>query len=77
MPPCNSTKTLKMAQWQIEYTKRFLKDLAKLPSNVQARIEAIVFQPSLSTNPFGSGHIEKMQGYCFHGNGVQFNLANA
>jgi mRNA interferase RelE/StbE len=52
-----------MEQWQIEYTKRFLKDLAKLPSNVQSRIEAIVFQPSLSTNPFGSGHIEKMQGY--------------
>jgi mRNA interferase RelE/StbE len=29
--------------WKIEYTKRFLKELAALPKEVQSRIELIVF----------------------------------
>lgn len=49
--------------WQLEYTKRFLKDLAALPEEIQARIEPIVFQELESENPFELGYLEKMKGY--------------
>jgi mRNA interferase RelE/StbE len=29
--------------WTVEYTKRFLKELAALPTPIQARVEPIVF----------------------------------
>jgi mRNA-degrading endonuclease RelE of RelBE toxin-antitoxin system len=32
--------------WRIEYTKRFLKDLASLPNTVRDRAEAIANQSS-------------------------------
>jgi mRNA interferase RelE/StbE len=37
--------------WRVEYTKRFLKELASLPKDVQQRAEMIVFQELNSTNP--------------------------
>jgi mRNA interferase RelE/StbE len=49
--------------WRVEYTKRFLKDLASLPRDVQQRVEMIVFQELNSTNPFELGYLEKMTGY--------------
>ena len=49
--------------WEVNFTKRFLKELASLPSNVQTRIEVIVFQELKSDNPFSLGYIEKMKGY--------------
>ncbi|NMG20275.1 type II toxin-antitoxin system RelE family toxin [Brasilonema bromeliae] len=49
--------------WQVEYTKRFLKDLAALPEDMQARIEPIVFEEIQSDNPFDLGYLEKMKGY--------------
>ena len=49
--------------WRVEYTKRFLKDLASLPRDVQQRAEMIVFQELNSTNPFELGYLEKMTGY--------------
>lgn len=49
--------------WRIEYTKRFLKELFKLPKERQLQIEKIVFQKLLSNNPFKSGYIEHMTGY--------------
>lgn len=49
--------------WEVDFTKRFLKELASLPSNVQTRIEVIVFQELKSDNPFSLGYIEKMKGY--------------
>lgn len=45
--------------WKVEYTKRFLKELASLPDSVQSRIESIVFQELQSTNPFSLGYIKK------------------
>ena len=41
--------------WKIEYTKRFLKELSKLPKEVQAKAENMVFEELLSTNPFDLG----------------------
>ena len=49
--------------WKIEYTKRFLKELSKLPKEVQTHAEKIVFDELLSTDPFDLGYIEHMAGY--------------
>ncbi|MCC5616433.1 type II toxin-antitoxin system RelE/ParE family toxin [Nostoc sp. CHAB 5836] len=49
--------------WKVEYTKKFLKQLADLPQDVQARIEPIVFQELESENPFDLGYLQKMKGY--------------
>lgn len=48
---------------KIEYSKRFLKELAKLPSNVRDKAEVIIFQELLTENPLGLGYLEKMKGY--------------
>jgi len=49
--------------WKIEYTKRFLKELSKLPKGVQTHAEKIVFDELLSTEPFELGYLEHMTGY--------------
>lgn len=49
--------------WKVEYTKRFLKELAALPLEVQTSVEPIVFQELESENPFDLGYLEKMTGY--------------
>ncbi len=49
--------------WKIEYTKRFLKELSKLPKDIRAKAEKIVFEELLSANPFDLGYLEHMTGY--------------
>jgi mRNA interferase RelE/StbE len=49
--------------WKVEYTKRFLKELAALPEEIQSRVEPIVFQEIESENPFDLGYLEKLKGY--------------
>ncbi len=49
--------------WTVEYTKRFLKELALLPAEMKTRVEPIVFQALASENPFALGYLEKMKGY--------------
>ena len=49
--------------WKIEYTKRFLKELSKLPKETQAKVEKIVFEDLLSSNPYNLGYLEHMTGY--------------
>ena len=49
--------------WKIEYAKRFLKELSKLPKEIQSKAEKIVFKELLSGNPFNLGYIEQMTGY--------------
>ena len=49
--------------WRVDYTKRFLRELARLPKYVQERAENIVFHQFPSTNPFQLGYIESMKGY--------------
>ena len=49
--------------WKVEYTKRFLKELASLPQDTQSRIESIVFSELSSQNPFELGYLSKMKGY--------------
>ncbi|PPT07235.1 RelE/StbE replicon stabilization toxin [Geitlerinema sp. FC II] len=49
--------------WKVEYKKRFLKELAALPSKTRERVEVIVFQELKAENPFNLGLLQKMQGY--------------
>jgi mRNA interferase RelE/StbE len=49
--------------WEVEYKKRFLKELSKLPEAVQAQAEKIVFEDLICENPFDLGYIEQMRGY--------------
>ena len=49
--------------WKVEYAKRFLKELSKLPTMIQDQVEKVVFEELLTTNPFGLGYIGHMTGY--------------
>jgi mRNA interferase RelE/StbE len=48
---------------KVEYTKRFLKELAQLPKDTQSRVEPIVFSELKSDNSFELGYLSKMKGY--------------
>ena len=49
--------------WEVVYTKRFLKELSKLPKKVRTPAEKIVFEELATTNPFELGYLERMTGY--------------
>jgi mRNA interferase RelE/StbE len=49
--------------WTVEYTRKFLKELAALPIEIRSRIEPIVFEALESVAPFELGYLEKMKGY--------------
>jgi mRNA interferase RelE/StbE len=49
--------------WKVEYKKRFLKELSKLPGSVQAQAEKMVFEDLICDNPFDLGYLEQMKGY--------------
>lgn len=49
--------------WRIQYTKTFLKELAKLPEKPRQQVETFAFGEAVKTNPFAIGKIEKLAGY--------------
>jgi mRNA interferase RelE/StbE len=49
--------------WKVEYRKRFLKELVKLPLHVQAKAEKLVFEELAGENPFELELLEHMKGY--------------
>ncbi|MFQ5680902.1 MAG: type II toxin-antitoxin system RelE/ParE family toxin [Candidatus Omnitrophota bacterium] len=49
--------------WKIEYSRRFLKELSKLPLAIRDRIETIVFEELPQGHPFTLGYIEHLTGY--------------
>jgi mRNA interferase RelE/StbE len=49
--------------WKVEYTKRFLKELSRLPKEIRGQAEKIVFEELLSPNPFELRYLEHMTGY--------------
>ena len=49
--------------WEVTYTRRFLKEMVKLPKEIQTRAEKIVFEELFSANPSGLGYLEHMTGY--------------
>jgi len=50
-------------QWQIRYTRTFLKEMAKLPMNVRKRVEHIAFSEQIKEDPFLQGKTQKLSGY--------------
>jgi mRNA interferase RelE/StbE len=49
--------------WKVEYKRRFLKELSKLPAGIQAQAEKIVFEALICENPLDIGYLEQMRGY--------------
>ncbi|MGA7876622.1 MAG: type II toxin-antitoxin system RelE/ParE family toxin [Desulfoferrobacter sp.] len=49
--------------WKVEYKKRFLKELSKLPENIRAQAEKVVFEDLICDNPFDLGYLEQMRGF--------------
>ena len=48
--------------WEVEYKRRFLKELSKLPADVQVQAEKVVFEDLICENPFDLGFLEQMRG---------------
>lgn len=49
---------------KIHYSKKFLKQLARIPSDIRTKIELFVFEElPCATSVAETGKIEKMQGY--------------
>ena len=46
--------------WKVEYKKRFLTELSKLPEGIQAQAEKVVFEDLICENTFDIGYLEKM-----------------
>ncbi|MDD2716130.1 MAG: hypothetical protein PHW04_09565 [Candidatus Wallbacteria bacterium] len=46
--------------WKVEFTKRFLKELAELPKEIRIRVETIVFKELSDNNPFALGYNVEM-----------------
>jgi len=49
--------------WKVEYRKRFLKELSKLPAGVQAQAEKVVFETLICENPYDLEYLEQMRGF--------------
>jgi mRNA interferase RelE/StbE len=49
--------------WKVEYKKRFLKELSKLPEVVRPKAEKVAFEDLICENPFELGYLEQMKGY--------------
>ena len=52
---------------KIDYRKRFLKELSKIPTEVRSNIENFVFKElPEAKSVFEMGRVEKMKGYPFY-----------
>ena len=49
--------------WRIQYTRTFLKEMARLPVNVRRRVEAIAMGGAIKEDPFLAGKAQKLSGY--------------
>ncbi|MCR4404604.1 MAG: type II toxin-antitoxin system RelE/ParE family toxin [Candidatus Acetothermia bacterium] len=50
--------------WQVVYKPTFLRELARLPAEVRARVETFAFEVMpRTTNPYALSGVEKLKGY--------------
>lgn len=50
--------------WTVLYKPTFLKELARLPTSLQARIETLAFETMPKTsNPYAEPGVEKLKGH--------------
>ncbi len=52
--------------WTIQYTRTFLREMARLPNEIRPRVETIAFGPELAQDPFLQGRTQKLTGYQFY-----------
>lgn len=51
---------------RVKYKRTFLKEMARLPSGVRERVEAIAFGEEIQNDPFLAGRTQKLAGYSAH-----------
>ena len=49
--------------WRITLTRKFAKDLAKLPPSIRRRVEALIRGEEIRHDPYLAGRSSKMSGY--------------
>ncbi len=49
--------------WNVQYTRTFLKEIARLSADVRERVEAIAFGEAIKQDPFLAGKTQKLTGY--------------
>lgn len=49
--------------WQVQYTRTFLKEMARLPSEIRIRVEGIAFGDDIKLDPFLEGRTQKLVGH--------------
>jgi mRNA interferase RelE/StbE len=49
--------------WHVQYTRTFLKEMARLPAPVRERVEVIAFGEAIREEPFLAGKTQKLTGY--------------
>jgi|JFJP01.1.fsa_nt_gi mRNA interferase RelE/StbE len=52
-----------MNEWRVNYTRTFLKELAKLPTTTRERVEKMAFGSEIRTDPLLNGQVQKLTGY--------------
>jgi mRNA interferase RelE/StbE len=63
MLPWITIQNKKIWQMEIKYSKKFLKDLAKIDNDYREKIEELVFFDFVNKNPYDLKMLEKMKGY--------------
>ena len=49
--------------WRVQYTRTFLKEMARLPSEIRIRVESIAFGDDIKLDPFLEGRTQKLVGH--------------
>lgn len=49
--------------WQVQYTRTFLKEMARLPAEIRIRVESIAFGDEIKHDPFLEGRTQKLVGH--------------
>lgn len=49
--------------WTVQYTRTFLKEMARLPGGVRQQVEAVAFGEAIQADPFLAGKVQKLKGY--------------
>lgn len=52
--------------WKVTYKRTFLKEMARLPTDVRERVESIAFGEEIQHDPFLAGRAQKLTGYSIY-----------
>lgn len=49
--------------WRVQYTRTFLKELARLPAYIRESVEEIAFGEDIQHDPYLAGKTQKLVGF--------------